>query len=141
MEQKLRLMFERLLSELPPETAALRMRRTTKNDGAVFELIPSNDRAATIFVHAEDNFDLVDFSFGDSGTWELPSEGRNPNTGADGTLLEVEDMCRAVMAGNCVCQQGWLLSGSRIFVDGFVYAVRYIRFSRKARTRTYVRYF
>ena len=98
MHQRIKAMLEKLLSELPPGAAVLRERRTRRDDGTLFELIPSNHDAAAILVHVEDRFDLVDFSFGESGTWELPVEGRNRNAGIDGILSEVEDMCRAVIA-------------------------------------------
>ena len=44
----------------------------------------------------------VDFSFRErGGTWELPLEGRYKNADNPQLLAEVEEMCRAVIAGNC----------------------------------------
>ena len=140
-QQRIKAMLEKLLSELPPGAAVLRERRTRRDDGTLFELIPSNHDAAAILVHVEDRFDLVDFSFGESGTWELPVEGRNRNAGIDGILSEVEDMCRAVIAGNCECRQNRFSSVSRIFVDGFACQVRNIlQLSMRTRTTRYLPY-
>src|SRR5689334_2204494 len=119
MQQKVKALFDILLGEFPSGTATLDMRRTRNDDGTLFELLPSNPLAASIMVHVEDTVDLADFSFGESGTWELPYEGRNPKAGVEGILSEIEDMCRAVMGGKCECRQGWFSSASRIFVDGF----------------------
>ena len=119
MQQRIKALIQKLLAELLPGAAFLRERRTRRDDGTLFELIPSNQDATTIPVHVEDSLDLVDFSFAESGTWELPVEGRNRNAGVDGILFEVEDMCRAVMAGNCECRQNRFSSASTIFVDGF----------------------
>ena len=141
MRQRIKAMIEKLLAELPPGTAVLRERRTKRDDGTLFELIPSSQHAAAILVRVEDRLDLVDVSFGESGTWELPVEGRNRNAEVDGILSEVEDMCKAVMAGNCEYRQNRFSSVSRIFVDGFAYQVRNIlQLSMRTRTTRYVPY-
>ena len=141
MQQRIKAMIEKLLAELPPETAVLRERRTRRDDGTLFELLPSHQDAATILVHVEDGLDLVDFSFGESGTWELPVEERNPNAGIDGVLSEIEDMCRAVMAGNCELRKNRFSLESRIFVNGFAYQVcNVLRISVRTRTIRYLPY-
>jgi hypothetical protein len=114
---------DRLLAELPQGAAKLNVYRVPKGDGTVIEIIPSNHESASFGVHAEDGVDLVDFSFGRIGTWELPHEGRNRKPSAEQLLLEVEQMSRAVIAGKCEETRNLFSLTSRIHVDGYTYRV------------------
>jgi hypothetical protein len=123
MVEKVRMLFDNLLAELPPNTARLNAYRVPKGDGTVIELLPANRESASFGVHLDDGVDLVDFSFGRLGTWELPLEGRNRNATAEQVLLEVEQMCRAVIVGNCEDSRGLFSLTSKIHVDGYTYKV------------------
>jgi hypothetical protein len=123
MLDRLKVLFEKLVAELPANTARLNVYRVPKGDGSVIELLPTNQQAASFGVHVDDGADLVDFSFGRLGTWELPEDGRNPHSSAEEVLLEVEQMGRAVIAGRCEQQRGLFSLTSRIFVDGYTYKV------------------
>lgn len=120
--EEIKAVFENLLSELPPGTASLNVYRVPKNDGTIIELMPANPEAASIEVHVDDGANYVDFSFGErGGTWELPLEGRYKNADSRQLLAEVEEMCRAVIAGNCNKSRGAFWLTSRIDVDGYTY--------------------
>src|ERR1700737_3728612 len=107
IEDELVAVFKDLLAELPPDTASLKVRRTSDGDGIIVLLTPRNPAAASITSHTEKGLDLVDFSFGDyEPTWELPLEGSNPKANKKELLQEVEQMCRAVIAGNCHHRRG-----------------------------------
>jgi hypothetical protein len=120
--EKIKAVFESLFTELPPGTARLNVYRVPKNDGTIIELIPTNSDAASIEVHVDDGADHVDFSFGErGGTWELPLESRYKNADNPQLLSEVEEMCRAVIAGNCNKSRGAFWLTSRLDVDGYTY--------------------
>jgi hypothetical protein len=119
--EQLRVLFDRLLAELPQGAAKLNVYRVPKGDGTVIEIIPSNHESASFGVHMEDGLDLVDFSFGRMATWELPQEGRNRRPSAEQLLSEVEQMSRAVIAGKCEETRNLFSLTSRIHVDGFTY--------------------
>ncbi len=74
MVERIRLLFERLLAELPDGTARLNEYRVPKGDGMVIQLLPANRNSASFGVHFDDGIELIDFSFGRIGTWELPLE-------------------------------------------------------------------
>jgi len=114
-------LFERLAAELPPRAASVTVRSVQKGAGTVVTLIPANSEAADFSVHLEEGLDLVDFSFG-HGTWELPFEGRYSN-GKKDNLAEVEEMARAIIAGNCDVKRVLFWVTSRIHVEGFTYGV------------------
>jgi hypothetical protein len=122
MVEKLSVLFERLVAELPSDTARLNIYRVPKGDGTVIELLPANRDSASFGVHADDNGnDDLDFSFGRMGSWELPQEGRNRKASAEQLLLEIEEMSKAVIAGKCEETRGpfWLIS--KIYSDGYTY--------------------
>jgi hypothetical protein len=124
MVEKLRVLFERLVAELPSDTARLNIYRVPKGDGTVIELLPANRDSASLGVHVDDDgIDYLDFSFGRIGTWELPQEGRNRKASAEQLLLEVEQMSRAVIAGKCEETRNLFSLTSRIHVDGYTYKV------------------
>jgi hypothetical protein len=124
MLEQLRLLFDRLLAELPQSGAKLNLYRVPKGDGTVIELLPTNCHSASFGVHVDDNgISHLDFSFGRIGTWELPQEGRNREASPEQLLLEVEQMSRAVIAGKCEETRGLFSLTSRIHVDGYTYKV------------------
>jgi len=122
MLEEVKAVLEHLLAELPPDSARLNVYRVAKNDGAVIELIPNNPNAASIEVHVDDGADYVDLSFGGGGgTWELPLESRYKNANKSQMLVEVEEMCRAVIAGHCRKSRGAFWLTSRIDAGDFTY--------------------
>ena len=122
MLEEIKAILAGLLADLPPEAARLNVYRVPKNDGTVIEVVPSNPDAASIAVHVDDGANYVDLSFGErGGTWELPLEGRHKNADKSQLLAEVEEMCRAVVAGHCVKSRGTFWLTSRIDVDGYTY--------------------
>src|SRR5580704_11753221 len=124
MLERLQLLFDRLLADLPQDAAKLNVYRVPKGDGTVIELLPANRHSASFGVHVDDDgIDYLDFSFGRIGTWELPQEGRNHKASAEQLLLEVEQMSRAVIAGKCEETRGLFSLTSRIHVDGYTYKV------------------
>jgi hypothetical protein len=123
MIEQLRVLFDRLLAELPQGAAELNVYRVPRGDGTVIEIVPSNSESASFGVHVDDGAGYVDFSFGRIGTWELPEEGRNRKAGADQLLLEVEQMSKAVIAGKCEETRNLFSITSRIHVDGYTYKV------------------
>lgn len=115
-------LFERLVGELPPDTATLNVYRVPKGDGTVVEVRPQNTGAASFGVHVDDEFHLVDFSFGALSTWELPME-RRYRKGEKNILTEIEEMSRAVIVGNCeVSRSPFWLTG-KIHVGDYTYKV------------------
>jgi hypothetical protein len=122
MFEKLRVLFERLVAELPSDTARLNIYRVPKGDGTVIELLPTNRDSASYGVHVDDDgIDYLDFSVGRIGTWELPQEGRNRKASAEQLLLEIEQMSRAIIAGKCEETRGPFWLTSKIYADGYTY--------------------
>lgn len=118
-------MLKHLLAELPPNVASLEVKRATpKGEGVIAVLIPQNPAAASVVAHAENGLGLVDFSFGEYGpTWELPMEGYNPKANKKELLQELEEMCRAVIAGNCEHKRGLFSIRANIQVGNRPYRV------------------
>jgi hypothetical protein len=106
MVLKVRALFDRLLGELPQGTANLNIRPAPGVDGATVELRPSNPAAASFGVHC-DHFEIYSFSFGSRSQWEFPYE-RRYRKGEKDLLAEVEEISRAIMAGDCEEKLGWL---------------------------------
>jgi hypothetical protein len=123
MVEELRVLFARLLAELPEGTAKLNVYRVPRGDGTVIELLPANHESASFGVHVDDGVKLLDFSFGQIGTWELPQEGRNRKASAEQLLSEVEQMSKAVIAGQCEENRNLFSLTSKIHVDGYTYKV------------------
>jgi len=117
-------LFRRLVGELPPDTARLRVYEVGKGGGTVVELRPTNPDAADLCVHLlDDTGEHVNFSFGRIATWELPFEGRHKKPDTAQLLAEVEQMCRAVIAGNCEERRGRFSITGRIYVGDYTYQV------------------
>jgi|HubBroStandDraft_1064217.scaffolds.fasta_scaffold56041_2 hypothetical protein len=123
MIEQFKSLFEMLVAELPPDTAKVNVYRVPRGDGSVIEVLPSNQKSASFGVHIDDGTAYVDFSFGRIGTWELPQEGRNRGAAAEQLVLEVEQMSRAVIAGECDQTRGLFSLTSRIYVEGYTYKV------------------
>lgn len=125
IEEELVALLRKLLAELPLNAASLEVRHGP--DGIVATLKPANTAAASILTHAENGLDLIDFGFGEyEPTWELPIEGYNRNANKTALLHEVEEMCRAVMAGCCEHSRGFLSVSGRIQVGSRPYMVRHM---------------
>ena len=126
IEEELVALFARLNGELPPGVSSLNVNHTSSM-GVVLRLIPSNPKAAEVWVHAENGFGRVDIGFGDySPTWELPIEGENPGANKQELLEELAAMCKAVIAGNCQHHRGFLSVSGSIQVDGRPYKVTHL---------------
>ncbi len=68
MVEKLRVLFERLVAELPRDTARVNIYRVPKGDGTVIELLLTNRDSASFAVHVDDEgIGYLDFSFGRHG--------------------------------------------------------------------------
>lgn len=121
MIKRLKELFERLAAELPPGTASLNVYDVQGNQGTVVELIPANPACADFGVHAEDISDFADFSFG-RATWEFPYDRRYRNQEKD-IITEIEEMSRAVIAGNCEVKRRPFWATSCIRVGAYTYSV------------------
>ena len=125
IEDELVALFERLHAELQPGIASLTVRRSEEH-GAQVTIFPKNPRAASVWAHAENGLQLIDFGFGEyEPTWELPLEGENPASSKDELLLEVENLCHAVIAGHCENRRFLLGVGSVVLVGSREYKVRH----------------
>jgi hypothetical protein len=123
IEDELVILFARLHADLPPGIASLAVRRTDAH-GAHVTVFPRNPRAASVWAHAENGVPLIDFGFGEyEPTWELPLEGENPEAGREELFLELEQLCRAVMAGHCENRRRFLSLGSVVRVGPRDYKV------------------
>jgi hypothetical protein len=118
IEEELVELLDRLLAELPPNVASTEVKRRGPNgEGVVVVLKPQNPASAAVVLHAESGLAVVDFSFGEYGpTWELPMEGDNPEADKKEVLQEINEMCRAVVAGNCKHSRGFLSISGTIHV-------------------------
>ena len=120
IEQELVDLAGRLLAELAPNAASLEVRRAGPNgEGVVVVLKPRNPDSAAVVLHAENGCRAIDFSFGEYGpTWELPVESDNPDADKQQALQEIREMCRAVIAGNCKHERGFLSVTGSIQIGG-----------------------
>ena len=125
LEDDLVELLKHLLAELPPDVASLEVKRATPSgEGMIAVLRPQNPAAASVVAHTENGLGLVDLSFGEYGpTWELPIEGYNSKANKKELLQEVEDMCRAVIAGNCQHKRGLFSIRGNIQVNNHLYRV------------------
>jgi hypothetical protein len=121
MVTRLKELFERLAAELPPGTASMNVYEVQGGQGTVVELRPANPGSADFGVHVEDGSDIVDFSFG-LATWEFLYERRYRN-GEKDIITEIEEMSRAVVAGNCEVRRRPFWSTSCIHVGEYTYSV------------------
>ncbi len=112
-------LFERIVAELPPDSVTLTV--DAAPFGTWLELIPANPSSAKIAVYVDD-FESLNFSFGVISTWEFPYERRYRN-GEKDTLVEVEEMSKAVIAGDCETNRGLFWLTGRIHVGDYTYEV------------------
>jgi hypothetical protein len=119
MLRQIRDMLDRLIAELPPGTATLNVRPVQKGRGTVIEIVPANPESADFGVHCDES-DFFSFSFGKVSGWEWPYERRYQYDEKD-TFAEVEEMSRAIVAGNCEEVRRWFSRTGRIFVEGYTY--------------------
>jgi hypothetical protein len=121
MIKRLTELFERLTAELPPGTASVSICSVQGGQGTVVELRPTNPASAFISVHVEHGLDIVDLTFG-LATWEFPYERRYRN-GEKDIITEIEEMSRAIIAGNCEVRRRPFWATSRIRVGEYTYGV------------------
>jgi hypothetical protein len=107
---QLLLVFQELLSGVPPDAATTGYCRTKNDDGTIVWLQPSNQRAARFSAHVEDNnFCLIDVSFGSETTFEFPTESYLADDATFEMMLEaVKAMGMSVIAGKCQERFGFL---------------------------------
>lgn len=111
-------LFERVVSEFPAGTAAVHVRKVSV--GTVIDVRPTNPASADFSVLADD-FELYNVGIGKS-QWEFPWE-RRYRKGEKDILTEIEEMARAVMAGNCEQTRGLFWLVGRIHVGEYTYRV------------------
>ncbi len=111
-------LFERLVAELPAGTAAVHVRQVSV--GTLIDVNPTNPASAKFGVLADD-FELYNFGIGRS-QWEFPWE-RRYRKGEKDILIEIEEMARAVIVGDCEQRRGpfWLVG--KIHVGNYTYKV------------------
>jgi hypothetical protein len=116
---ELEALFQRLVHELPPDTANLRVHDGPGGRGGGVELTPTNPAAARISVLADDSA-VYNFSFGLRSYWEFPFE-RRYRYDEKSVLAEIEEMSRAVLAGHCEETRGLVSISGRIHVGDYTY--------------------
>ncbi len=119
MLSELTALSERLAGELPAGTAALDIHQDTKGIGTIVELKPANPASASCGVFA-DEFVFFGFRFGEFSRWELQFD-RRYRDGEKDIIAEVEEMARAVIAGQCEMNRGLFWVVGRIHVSGYTY--------------------
>jgi len=144
IEDDLVALFERLHADLPADTASLTIRRAEAR-GTQVMICPRNPRAASVWAHAENGLPVIDFGFGEyEPTWELAFEGENPNSSKEELYVQVEKLCRAVMAGHCENRRRFLTVVSLVRVGTRDYKVSHSPILRPKPpfrgTRTYEAY-
>ena len=112
-------LFERLAGELPAGTATLDIQEDGHGIETSVELKPANPASASCGVHAHD-FVLFSFDFGGFSRWGLEVD-RRYREGDKGIVDEVEEMARAVIAGQCEINRGLTWVVGRIHVGDYTY--------------------
>ncbi len=111
--------FERLAGELPAGTATLDIHQDGHGIETIVELKPANPASASCGVHAHE-FLLFSFDFGEFSQWGLGFD-RRYREGEKDILVEVEEMARAVIAGQCEINRGLTWVVGRIHVGDYTY--------------------
>jgi hypothetical protein len=120
MRSELTALFQRLADELPPGAVCVETRATPDNRSTVIELKPANPAAADFGVLCDD-LDVYSVGFG-FHDWEFPYE-RRYRKGEKNVLAEIEEMARAVIAGQCEEVRGWFSTTGKIDVGDYTYRV------------------
>lgn len=112
-------LFERLVAELPLGAASVSVSHVSA--GTLVDVKPTNPASARFGVHADD-FEIYSFGVGRRAQWEFPWE-RRYRKGEKDILVEIEEMARAVIAGNCEQRKGPFWVTSKIHVGQYTYRV------------------
>jgi hypothetical protein len=121
MHAELTALFQRLVDELPPGAARVEVSRATEHRPTVISLHPANPGAAEFFVVLAGLDDVDSVGFG-IHQWEFPYERRYRKNEKD-ILTEIEEMSRAVIAGDCEQERRRFSIVGRILVEDYTYSV------------------
>jgi hypothetical protein len=120
MQAELTALFQRLVDQLPPDAATIEISPATERRPTVISLRPKNPAAAEFgAVLYGSNVHSVGFDIHD---WEFPYE-RRYRKGEKDVLAEIQEMARAVVAGNCEQERRRFSITGRIHVGDYTYAV------------------
>jgi hypothetical protein len=112
-------LLERLVAELPAGTATVSAQ--SLRDVSAIEVNPNNPASSNFRVLADETQVYV-FGFGPRSNWEFPWE-RRYRRGEKDVLTEIEEMSRAVIAGDCDLTRGPFWLTARIHVAEYTYKV------------------
>jgi len=122
MKAELTALFQRLVDELPPGAATVEVSRATEHKPTVISLRPANPAAAEFYVVLAGLDNVVDSVGFGVHQWEFPYERRYRKNEKD-ILTEIEEMSRAVVAGNCEQERRRFSIIGRIAVEDYTYSV------------------
>lgn len=115
-------LLERLVAELPPGSATVHTHSLPRDaDVSAIEVKPNNP-ASTDFRVLADETQVYVFGFGPVSNWEFPWERRYRKDEKD-VLTEIEEMSRAIIAGNCELGRGLFWLTAKIHVGDYTYRV------------------
>lgn len=109
------------MAELPEGTAAVLVRQLPRDTGTAIDVKPTNPASANFGVHADET-QLFSFGFGPRSQWEFPWERRYCE-GEKDILTEIEEMSRAVIAGQCELKRRPFSLVGEIHVGDYTYRV------------------
>ena len=114
-------LLEHLVAELPTGTATVHAHTLPRDSMSAIEAKPNNP-ASTDFRVLVDETRVHVFGFGPVSNWEFPWERRYRKDEKD-VLTEIEEMSRAIIAGNCELRRGLFWLTARIQVGDYTYRV------------------
>ena len=114
-------LLERLVAELPAGTASVHAHLLPRDVVNAIEVKPNNPASSDFRVLADEKQVYV-FGFGPVSNWEFPWE-RRYRKGEKDVLTEIEDMSRAIIAGNCELRRGLFWLTAQIHVGDYTYKV------------------
>ncbi|MFY9746408.1 MAG: hypothetical protein WA891_11575 [Acidobacteriaceae bacterium] len=120
MLAELTALFQQLVDELPAGAASIKLSPETERRPAVISLLPTNPAAADFGVVFYGS-DVHSVGFG-IHQWEFPYE-RRYRKGEKDVLAEIQEMARAVVAGNCEQERRRFSITGRIDVGDYIYSV------------------
>jgi hypothetical protein len=120
IQAELTALFQQLVNELPPGAATIEVSSATQRRPTVISLRPANPEAAK-FAVVFDGFDVYSVGLG-IHQWEFPYERRYLK-GEKDVLTEIQEMARAVAAGNCEQERRRFSIIGRIHVGDYTYVV------------------